>query len=122
MPHPRGENLSGIHWYLVKPLVTVSPHFIAAGAFSCFHRCRVGASNATAQAATAPRSRRVDRNGLIQNTLGAQARLSRTGGGVMGIIVIDCPSTGRAVSTGIEMLSIERLPTVTAQTECPVCG
>src|SRR3954468_2678464 len=78
MPHPRGENLSGIHWYLVKPLVTVSPHFIAAGAVSCFHRRRVGASNATAQAATAPRSRRVDRNGLIQNTLGAQARLSRT--------------------------------------------
>jgi endogenous inhibitor of DNA gyrase (YacG/DUF329 family) len=40
----------------------------------------------------------------------------------MGMIVIDCPSTGRAVSTGIEMLSIERLPTVTAQTKCPVCG
>jgi hypothetical protein len=40
----------------------------------------------------------------------------------MGIIMIDCPSTGRAVSTGIEMLSIERLPIVTAQTVCPVCG
>ncbi len=26
------------------------------------------------------------------------------------------------MSTGIEMLSIERLPTVTAQTKCPVCG
>jgi endogenous inhibitor of DNA gyrase (YacG/DUF329 family) len=40
----------------------------------------------------------------------------------MGMIMIDCPSTGRAVSTGIEMVSIERLPTVTAQTKCPVCG
>jgi len=41
---------------------------------------------------------------------------------MMGILVIECPTTGRAVSTGIEMLSIERLPTVTAQTKCPVCG
>ena len=40
----------------------------------------------------------------------------------MGMIVIDCPSTGRAVSTGIETLSIERLPTVTAKIKCPVCG
>ena len=39
MPHPRGENLSVIHWYLVKRLVTVSPHFIAAGGFVLFHSC-----------------------------------------------------------------------------------
>jgi hypothetical protein len=40
----------------------------------------------------------------------------------MGIITINCPSTGRAVSTGIEMSSIEQLPTVTATTVCSVCG
>jgi hypothetical protein len=38
------------------------------------------------------------------------------------MIMIDCPSTGLAVSTGIETFSIEPLPTVTASTECPVCG
>jgi hypothetical protein len=42
--------------------------------------------------------------------------------GIMGMIMIDCPSTGRAVSTGIEVPSFERLPTVTAQTVCSVCG
>jgi hypothetical protein len=40
----------------------------------------------------------------------------------MATIMIDCPSTGRAVSTGIETLSIEPLPTVIAMTQCPVCG
>jgi hypothetical protein len=42
--------------------------------------------------------------------------------GIMGTVMIDCPDTGRAVSTGIEMLSIEPLPMVTATTVCPVCG
>jgi hypothetical protein len=40
----------------------------------------------------------------------------------MGIVMINCPSTGRAVSTGIEMSSIERLPIVMATTVCAVCG
>ena len=39
----------------------------------------------------------------------------------MGIVMINCRSTGRAVSTGIEMSSIEPLPTVIAKTVCPVC-
>jgi endogenous inhibitor of DNA gyrase (YacG/DUF329 family) len=38
------------------------------------------------------------------------------------MITIKCPSSGRAVSTGIEMSSIEQLPTVTATTVCSVCG
>jgi hypothetical protein len=38
------------------------------------------------------------------------------------MIMIDCPDTGLAVSTGIETFSIEPLPTVTASTQCPVCG
>jgi hypothetical protein len=42
--------------------------------------------------------------------------------GIMGMVMIDCPNTGRAVSTGIEMFSIEPLPTVAAQTVCPFCG
>jgi hypothetical protein len=42
--------------------------------------------------------------------------------GIMGMIMVNCPSTGRAVSTGIEMSSIEQLPTVTAITVCSVCG
>jgi hypothetical protein len=41
---------------------------------------------------------------------------------MMGMITISCPSSGRAVSTGIEMTSIEQLPTVTATTVCSVCG
>jgi len=40
----------------------------------------------------------------------------------MGIIMINCPSTGRAVSTEIEMQNVERLPTVIATMVCPACG
>jgi hypothetical protein len=40
----------------------------------------------------------------------------------MGMIMISCPSTGRAVSTGIETLSIDPLPTVVAKTICSACG
>ena len=36
----------------------------------------------------------------------------------MGIIMINCPATGRDVSTGIETTGIEELPTVV----CPACG
>src|SRR5437016_767295 len=42
--------------------------------------------------------------------------------GFMGIIMINCPSTGRAVSTEIEVYDVDRLPTVVATIECPVCG
>jgi hypothetical protein len=42
--------------------------------------------------------------------------------GVMGILMINCPSTGRAVSTGIEMSGVDQLPTVMATTECSACG
>jgi hypothetical protein len=42
--------------------------------------------------------------------------------GVMGILMINCPSTGRAVSTGIEMSGVDQLPNVIAQTECSACG
>jgi hypothetical protein len=49
MPHPRGENLSGIRWYLVKRFGTLSPHFVAGAIFPCSTR-RHGAmmSNVTA--------------------------------------------------------------------------
>jgi len=40
----------------------------------------------------------------------------------MGILMINCPSTGRAVSTGIEMSGVDQLPTVIATTECSACG
>jgi hypothetical protein len=40
----------------------------------------------------------------------------------MGIIMINCPATGRDVSTGIETIGIEELPAVTAKTVCPACG
>ena len=40
----------------------------------------------------------------------------------MGIIMINCPATGRDVSTGIETIGIEELPTVTAKMVCPACG
>src|SRR5262245_47278041 len=43
-------------------------------------------------------------------------------GGVMGIIMIKCPETGRDVSTGIETMGIEELPAVTAKMVCPACG
>jgi hypothetical protein len=33
----------------------------------------------------------------------------------MGIIMINCPATGRRVSTGIETVDIEELPAVTAK-------
>jgi endogenous inhibitor of DNA gyrase (YacG/DUF329 family) len=43
-------------------------------------------------------------------------------GGVMGIITIRCPATGRDVSTGIEMSDVEQLPGVKAKMVCPACG
>jgi hypothetical protein len=42
--------------------------------------------------------------------------------GIMGVLMIQCPSTGREVSTGIEMLDVEQLPAVKATTRCPACG
>ena len=36
--------------------------------------------------------------------------------------MIQCPATGRDVSTGIEMLAVDQLPTEKAQTVCPFCG
>jgi hypothetical protein len=42
--------------------------------------------------------------------------------GIMGVLMIECPSTGREVSTGIEVLDVEQLPTVTATTVCSACG
>jgi len=39
----------------------------------------------------------------------------------MGIIMINCPATGRRVSTGIETVDIEELPAVTAKMVCPAC-
>jgi hypothetical protein len=65
---------------------------------------------------------------LVDREVTLATRYPRTQGeaeqeeGIMGMVMIDCPNTGRAVSTGIEMLSIEPLPTVTAQTVCSVCG
>jgi hypothetical protein len=40
----------------------------------------------------------------------------------MGVVMINCPATGRAVSTEIEMQNVERLPIVTATMVCPACG
>jgi hypothetical protein len=36
----------------------------------------------------------------------------------MGIIMVNCPATGRRVSTGIETVDIEELPAVTAKMVC----
>ena len=40
----------------------------------------------------------------------------------MGVLMINCPSTGRAVSTGIETSGVDQLPTVIATIECSACG
>ena len=40
----------------------------------------------------------------------------------MGLIMINCPATGRDISTGIEVWEIDQLPLVTASTVCPACG
>ena len=42
--------------------------------------------------------------------------------GIMGIVMIRCPSTGGVVSTGIETAGVEQLPTVIATTVCSACG
>jgi hypothetical protein len=42
--------------------------------------------------------------------------------GIMGVLMIQCPSTGRAVSTGIETLDVDQLPAVKVRTVCPACG
>ena len=42
----------------------------------------------------------------------------------MGTVMIRCPRSGRAVSTGIETEPsvFSRLPEVAARTHCPICG
>jgi len=40
----------------------------------------------------------------------------------VGIIMINCPATGRGVSTGIEVCATDQLPIVTARMICPACG
>ncbi len=40
----------------------------------------------------------------------------------MAIIMIACPSKGRAVSTGIEVSDVDQLPTVIATMVCSACG
>jgi hypothetical protein len=41
---------------------------------------------------------------------------------IVAIIMIRCPATGRGVSTGIEVVSTDQLPVVTARLVCPACG
>jgi len=41
---------------------------------------------------------------------------------IVAIIMIRCPATGRAVSTGIEVVSTDQVPVVTARLSCPACG
>jgi len=41
---------------------------------------------------------------------------------IMGVVMIECPATSRAVSTGIEMCAVEELPLVVATMSCPACG
>ena len=42
----------------------------------------------------------------------------------MGVIMIRCPQTGRAIPTGIEMDTAEfqRAPVFFSRVQCPVCG
>jgi hypothetical protein len=47
---------------------------------------------------------------------------NRTKEKIVGIIMINCPATGRGVSTGIEVCATDQLPIVTARMICPACG
>lgn len=42
--------------------------------------------------------------------------------GIMGVVMIACPATGREVSTGIEMSGVDQLPPVIATMSCSACG
>ena len=67
-------------------------------------------------------SRFVDRCVTLEPPLSHSNDLIEQQEGIMGVIMIRCPSTGHAVSTGIETSSMDRLPTVTATTVCSGCG
>ena len=45
-------------------------------------------------------------------------------GGIVGVLLIKCPVTGREFSTGIETdaRSLELIPATVAQSPCPHCG
>jgi predicted RNA-binding Zn-ribbon protein involved in translation (DUF1610 family) len=45
-------------------------------------------------------------------------------GGIVGVLLITCPVTGREFSTGIETdeQSLELIPETVAQSPCPHCG
>ena len=69
-----------------------------------------------------PRSRLVDRRVTLATLcLRSHAEIEEEEG-IMGIVMIKCPSSGRAVSTGIEMSNIDQLPTVIATMSCSACG
>jgi hypothetical protein len=42
----------------------------------------------------------------------------------MGVVMIECPNTGHAISTGVEtdVESFASLPDTLSQTACPLCG
>jgi hypothetical protein len=52
----------------------------------------------------------------------AQSQNHRQQEKIVAIIMIRCPATGREVSTGIEVISTDQLPVVSARLVCPVCG
>jgi hypothetical protein len=54
--------------------------------------------------------------------VGVMGHLNHEEEGIMGVLMIKCPSTGRAISTGIEMSAVERLPIVIATAKCSACG
>jgi hypothetical protein len=59
-----------------------------------------------------------------QTRAGAKPRIPSAGARGMSLILIKCPETGRAVSTGIEIdrESFRNLPNIGAKTRCPACA
>jgi hypothetical protein len=45
-------------------------------------------------------------------------------GGIVGVLMVTCPETGKEFSTGIETdeRSLDLIPTTVAQALCPHCG
>jgi hypothetical protein len=58
--------------------------------------------------------------GFLRGQHGGGGRI----GGIVGVLLIKCPVTGKEFSTGIETdeQSLELIPDTVAQSACPHCG
>jgi hypothetical protein len=125
-----GKNLSLFAWYFVNALATMPPQslrwhecIVEIGPGWKFpHQCNKFEHSAWRRSPMQAYPRFVDRTVTVATCSWTVMRHVEHEEGIVGVLMIKCPSTGRAISTGIEMSTMDQLPTVVAKAACPACG